>query len=462
MQRATKRVAGRVSTHVPPSDSVQRVLHALAQGPMPKNKLAVATFGRADNSSRVRTTKLTGTLRKAGFISERAIGRERLVELTDRGRAELKKLPSTAGVASPGPAVPDLIKAVTVEREHGDDRVRFHLRHAAMLALLKLRAQPKRTMADDHMEGVLTALVDEKTNPLEDRQLFESLRSSWGGGPRKRLMEALVMFENPDERRRTGIDLLALGEKMTPGVDAILWASAAIDLAHLYSFAPATQVERLTARRLLHMAKSLMINAQHDPDLATAATYRLAKIGKVGAVGWSWSSPVPAREHVLTGDKEHDALVTSLAEVEDKVRQAGKFNQALEDYDLALARHIGRWVMTAMPSSDWVFRRVGGVGIGKAIEDWANAIRASGSLTELLTTQAAADPELREALRTFLAVAPDFESSFGSVVQPHVAQAKALLGEPVTAPSTPYESQLLNNQWTPEMVAVDAIVPMTA
>jgi hypothetical protein len=404
----------------------------------------------------------------SGLARERKSGRERVMEITDLGRNELESHREEKSRAASArlPPEPRLSSALESDRVHHRDRPRFHLRHAALLALWKLRRRHARLSADDwRYDQMLLALAtesgDDATNFAADQEVLGSLRSRWSTRDRRRLLvEALVKFQDVRLRRQTGAELVALGDKIEESADAVLWSSAAIELAHHYSFAAASQVDRLTARRLLSQAKQLLLKARTDPELQVAADYRLAKAAKVASVGWTGVSGAPklvAPELEVEADAELALLAGSLNELNAKVSRADSFNRVLEKLDRALSRHVGRWVMQAFPSTEWIFRRAGGTGIAAEIRDWAVEMRDRGTLNDLLVSQVNESPEFRSELTQFIANAEPYRRDFETVVEPHVLQAKALLGQPAKAAPVEYDAMLMNNLWNPEMVAAHAI-----
>src|SRR5262249_52751702 len=139
-----------------------------------------------------------------------------------------------------------------------------------------------RTLVHDAPEGTVH----------RDQKIFASLEPTWPNVDwRKRLMGCVVDFQDPQRRRKTGPEFVTLGGKVAAGPEAVLWASGAIDLAHHYSFAAASQIDRMTARRLLERAKYLLEETRKvHPELRIASDYRLGKIAKVAQVGWMWNA----------------------------------------------------------------------------------------------------------------------------------------------------------------------------
>jgi hypothetical protein len=390
-----------------------------------------------------------------------ALGRELMAG--DQPGRELKHPAKT-------PHIPDLGEILGPHVEHEEDRPRYHLRHAALLALASLQKERARTRADDCYEMMLQALshdrastgeadVDGQAEARADQEVFDSLSPSWKNDIRKRLMECLVRFQDVVNRRESGSDLVALAEKVKPGPEAILWASAAIDLAHHYSFAPASQLDRLTARRLLRQAKDLLLKSAVDhPELQVATTYRLGKASKVAELGWT--APAAARSAAVEtpAEGEPDRLAAAIDSLDTKVSRSGEFNRVLESLDRSLSTYLGRWIMSAHPSTEWIFRSAGGVGIAKEIDEWGREMGKRGTLNELILPHVQSNEPLKQELQQFIVNAGKFSNDdFSLVVQPHIDQARALLGEPVNTSRLSYEDMLLNNLWSPEMVAAHAI-----
>jgi hypothetical protein len=210
-------------------------------------------------------------------------------------------------------------------------------------------------------------------------------------------MGALVDFQDVETRREAGSELVDLSDFIKPGPETILWTSAAIDLAHYYYFAPASQIDRLTARRLLRKSRELLEATARDPQLRTASLYRLGRVSMAAAVGWNWnpsaehsgwtSASEISKDHADLSEDEVMRLKTALAQFDAKVVLSGRFNTMLGPFESLLTQHLGRWIMLAIPSSEWVFRRAGGIGIAREIADWAADMRSRGTLQELLTTR---------------------------------------------------------------------------
>jgi hypothetical protein len=200
------------------------------------------------------------------------------------------------------------------------------------------------------------------------------------------------------------------------------------------------------------------------PELAVASAYRLAKASRVATGGWSWQHPArsASREPRARLDQEID-------DADQIVLQSAEFNSVLDRFDQTLTKHIGPWIMRSMPSTETFFRVTGGPGQVSALEEWARS--EAGQLADGLTGRGRNNPEVQRELEGFLRDgAPYLKTRFSKLVRPHLNQARALLGlPPIAAPEeadvldippseTPYSALLLNNYWTPEMVASDVIV----
>jgi hypothetical protein len=471
----------------PPNPQQMRALRILANGRRTKSRLAVETYGEDNASTRSMMSRLSKTLMDMQWVEERKEGRERWMHITDLGR---QQLPETNAVAEAG-AVPDAPSLSAVidsathvdpQANHPEDRPRFHLRHAALLALAKFSR--KGNVNDDYYEAMLRTLAHEPSaqerpglsTPEQDRKVFDSFASIWDSRDvRKRLIGALVDFQDLQTRRQAGSELVDLADLIKePGPEAILWSTAAIDLAHYYSFAPASQIDRLTARRLLQKAGKLLEATSQDPQLRIASCYRLGRVSMAAAVGWSWNPAAQLRSgwthpNEISKDlselsaEEARRMQSALAQFDAKVVLAGRFNTTLGPFERLLTQYLGRWIMLAIPSSEWVFRRAGGIGLAREIADWAADMRGRGTLQELLTTRVRDDEKFQCCLHDFIDSTTDkgFEE-FGNATDAHLHQAKALLGEDVNTPDVPYDRMLLNHFWTPEMVAAHLIAPITA
>jgi hypothetical protein len=66
--------------------------------------------------------------------------------------------------------------------------------------------------------------------------------------------------------------------------------------------------------------------------------------------------------------------------------------------------YLGRWIMLAVPSSEWVFRRAGGIGLALEIAEWAKEMHDRGTLAELLVSRVESEPGLQHELREFVRV----------------------------------------------------------
>jgi hypothetical protein len=454
------------------SAQAERVLRALSQAQAPRNKrhLAIETYGADNASTRSMISRLSNQLTGGGLTVERKSGRERLMELTDAGRAHLRARENPSSRDLPVPTVPPLGEALDSLQPRADrplhplDRPRFHLRHAAALCLAAQHKSGIRSSADEHFEMMLRTLVHDAPEVTVDRDqtIFASLAPTWPNDWRRRLIGCVVEFQDPQRRRKTGPEFVTLGDRIAPGPEAVLWASGAIDLAHHYSFAAASQIDRMTARRLLQHAKHLLEQTlKLDPTLRIAAKYRLGKIAKVAQVGWIWDA-----KEVAPSDVPHEREPGDhglLRKLDQAVVSSARFNFNLEACEQVLHRYLGRWIMLAFPSSEWVFRRAGGVDIAAAIEEWAIDMRERGALRELLTERVKDEESapLRTTLQQFIKVSkPSVEDPAGKQLE--LVQAKALLGQPVKIDPEQkaegyYQQMLMNNLWNPEMVAAHTV-----
>jgi hypothetical protein len=429
------------------------------RGELTKSELAEQVFGRSDGSTRAMVTRMTAALTAAGAIEERLAGRERLVRLSPDGRALVERWGRSAGSFPPV----DLEAALGDVRQHSKDRPRFHLRHAALLALASLRRRGVASSADEHYQEVLIRLVDEHSSPDKDLDAFYRLQRTWPGHDHRRILlaENIVRFQLEAERRSSPPDFSLVSDLLDPDdADTVLWASGAIDMAHHYLLEPRNHLDRVAARGLLHTATRLMQATCKIPELAVASAYRLAKAARVAAGSWSWQPPA------LAASREPlDRLDQEIADADQIVLQSAAFNAVLDRFDRTLTKHIGPWIMRAMPSAESFFRATGGPGLVGALEQWART--EAGQLADGLTGRGRSDPAVRRELEAFLHDGePYLGTQFSKLVRPHLNQARALLGQPpipddasagVTS-ETPYSALLLNNYWTPEMVASDVIV----
>lgn len=442
----------------------RKLLVSLAgpRGELTKSELAEQVFGRSDGSTRAMVTRMTAALAAAGAIEERLAGRERLVRLSPEGRALVERWGKTVGSF----AVVDLDAALGPSRQHAKDRPRFHLRHAALLALSALRRRGLASSADEHYQEVLVRLVDEHSSPDKDLDVFYRLQRTWPSHDHRRILlaENIVRFQDEATRRSSPPDFSLVSDLLAPDdADTVLWASGAIDMAHHYLLEPRNHLDRVAARGLLHTATRLMQATCKIPELAVASAYRLAKAARVAAGSWSWQPP-PQLE-LVPGREPRDRLDQEIADADQLVLQSAAFNAVLDRFDRTLTKYIGPWIMRVMPSAESFFRATGGPGLVSALEQWAHS--EAGELADGLTGRGRSDPAVRRELEAFLRDGePYLGSRFSKVVRPHLNQARALLGLPPIAAEegadrsseTPYSALLLNNYWTPEMVASDVIV----
>jgi DNA-binding MarR family transcriptional regulator len=442
------------------------------RGELSKSELAEQVFGRSDGSTRAMITRMTAALVAAGVIEERLAGRERRVRLSPEGRALVDRWSRSSGA----PAAADLDAALDAAldasppRQHTKDRPRFHLRHGALLALSSMRRRGVAGSADEHYQEVLVRLVDERNEPDADLDEFYRLQRTWPSHDHRRILlaECLVRFQSEEIRRSSPPDFSLISDLLDPDdADTVLWASGAIDMAHHYLLEPRNHLDRVAARGLLHTATRLMQASCKIPELAVASAYRLAKAARVAAGGWSWQGPVPAPSPATDPP---DRLAQEIADADRIVLQSAAFNQVLDRFDRTLTKHIGPWIMRVMPSAEGFFRAGGGPGLVSALEQWARS--QAGQLADGLTGRGRSDPTVRRELEAFLRDGePYLTTRFSKLVRPHLNQARALLGVSPIAPGevadvspseTPYSALLLNNYWTPEMVASDVIVARTS
>lgn len=425
---------------------------AAAPGAVSKSMLAEKVYGRSDSSTRSMISRITATLTALGVIDEEFAGRERLVRITERGRVIAASWGSTA---VPLRAID--VDALTQEPpdDHPTDRPRFHLRHAALHALDALRRRSTLTSADEHYQHGLAMLIDERSqsSPQDDRQEFYRLARSWPADDHARLLllESLVRFQFPAERRATVHDLIAVGDLLTPGADAVLWATAAISVAHQLIVEPRSIAERIAARGLIQTAVDrLRDSARQEPDLGVAVAYRLAKATKVLLGGWAWTPP-PA---VVI--ESSDPVKQAIAAANREVTEAGNLNQVLEPFDQTLDRVITPLIMTTHPGVEPLFR-MGHTGAAHEVVEWAEDRK--DTLAELLNRRAQRDPELRRVLLAFRANVEPYTSNpmLNATIAPHLRQTAGLIGDaPVAALPTPLDlrDQIMNNLWTTPMVMV--------
>jgi hypothetical protein len=408
-------------------------------------------------------------LAAAGVIEERLAGRERRVRLTPSGHALVAGWAAADPPSDPPGAPADdppgerhhtaMLAALATSRQHSRDRPRFHLRHAAMLALASLRHRGIANAADEHYQEVLIGLINEDSSSEKDLDRFYRLQRSWPAHDHRRILlaENIVRFQHEAERRSSPPDFSLVSDLLEPGdADTVLWASGAIDMAHQYLLEPRNHLDRVAARGLLHTATRLMRAALQIPKLAIASAYRLGKVARVAAGSWTWQPP-----SATPAAPPRDPLDQEIADADQIVLLSAEFNDVLEGFDQTLTKHVQPWIMRAMPSTESFFRITGGPGLTAACEQWARS--EAGQLADSLVGRGRSDPAIRSELEAFLRDGePYLNTQFSKLVRPHLNQARALLGLPPLAESPdsaiPYSALLLNNYWTPEMVASDVIV----
>jgi hypothetical protein len=166
-----------------------------------------------------------------------------------------------------------------------------------------------------------------------------------------------------------------------------------------------------------------------------------------------------------------DPLAQEIAEADQQVRVSSAINELLEPFDAALTRAIGPRIMRALPAAEPLLRRVPHHGASKELHDWK--LRHRDYLPDLFRGWARTDVALREQLQRFVEAGTRMIQGAGGgraaspaakVLVPHINQCALLLGEDsqflaedVTARD--YGGMVLNNLWTPEMVATDVVVP---
>jgi DNA-binding transcriptional ArsR family regulator len=454
------------SIHHPTRRRLLEVLMTAKEEPT-KSALAEAVYGRSDSSTRAMTTRLTAALMEAGLLDERLQGRERRVRLTPRGREEVSRW---ADGGQRRDSWIDARKALgPAMLAYPADRPRFHLRHAALLALSSLYARASGPLddADAHYEQVLLALINEHSPPGEDAARFYRLARSWPISDRRVLLaDCLVRFQEERTRASTLDDLAVVGDTLAPDADAILWATCAINVAHHHLIDPRVPMDRLTARGLLARATSLLEEAGKDRALAVAAAYRFACASKVRSGVWVWTPPPPD----VTGPASPlDPLAQEIANADQQVRVSSAINDLLDPFDAALARAIGPRIMRALPDAEPLLRRVPHHGASKELHDWKT--RHRDYLPDLFRGWARSDAPLRGQLQRFVdasmqmihGAGGDRAASSARVLVPHINQCALLLGEdswfvPEDVTIRDYRGMVLNNLWTPEMVAADVVI----
>jgi len=426
-----------------------------------KSTLANQVFGRDDNSTRAMTTRMTASLADVGLVGERREGTNRVVFLTDRGRHIARQLSAAVRERTDDLELAKVVREAP--KEHPDDRPRFHLRHAALLALSNL-AKHSLSPSDEHYQQLLLALAceGEQSDVANDKSRYYQLARSWPDRDnRKFLSECIIRFQDPAERGRLADEFTLVGTWLDPGPEAVLWASGAIDTANHLLLEAATPADSIKARGLLHDAVEKMKKLQKSPSpsLRIAALYRIAKAAKIlGATDvarTAWSS-IDTLE--LPATTEPDALQAAVSRSDKLVKKSAKLNLFLEPVDTEMSRTIGIRITHALPAAENLFRRQAGPGFARELKEWTMSNRIV--LADLVRGRA--DATLRPILEKFKVNAASLAASLPKVVGPHMNQCNALLNPAKNLPEKRdkdpcYESQLLNNCWTPEMIAVDSV-----
>jgi hypothetical protein len=428
-----------------------------------KGDLAKRIYGRDDNSARAMTTRVTGALMLAGLLEERPEGQKRFARLTPRGREVAAEYGSTqrsvskqkpleiVSLTDPGPG-----------EEHADDRPRFHLRHAALIALANLRP---RDNADEHYHELLKALIDESSDPGQDLDAYYRLALSWPiGDPRRLLGECLARFQDPAQRGLIAEEVMQAAQQLQPGPDALLWASSAIEVARHLLLEGRSVSDGITARGILQQASRLMTATAVHPALAIAAEYRLAKADKVlGATRRAATVWAKVRDMPVKKAGADDPIGRAISAADMLVQRSAAFNASLEPFEEVLVKEIGPRVTRVLPSAEAIFRRRAGAGYSREVDEW---VRFNVSPLGDVLRGCATEDGFRKTLATFQEGAKALRSTLAGVVAPHLRQVATLLavGADSGAESSPsavteqrYDSLLLNNLWSPEMVALDAI-----
>jgi DNA-binding transcriptional ArsR family regulator len=425
-----------------------------------KSELAEAVYNRpCDSSTRALITRLTATLVDAGLIDERVVGRERRVRLTALGRARLTLKPARVGTWLDVDAAPELPEAQPA------DRPRFHLRHAALLAFANVRQRtgaPRQREADDHFQQLLWSIIREDSPPADDLQRFYQLARSWPtSDPRLLLGECIVRFQNETTRGAILEDLIVVGDNLQPDADAVLWATLAIIVAHHHITDPRVPSDSVAARGLLERALRLMRQAVANASLGVAAAYRIALAGSVRDGTWSYEVPP-----VQAPGASVDPIAVQIALSDEEVRHSAKANAILEPIEHLWARTIGPWLIRTLPTSEAIFRRVRHRDASRELRDWKQM--TGGNLVVLLRGIGKSDEKLHQITLHFVEKATQMVregSRAASALIPNINQGALLLDRDDLRlaqddPTPDYQSLVLNNLWTPEMVAAD--LPPTA
>jgi len=442
-----------------------------------KSDLAARVYGESNSSTRAMTTRATAALLAAGLLEERLQGRERLVRLSPRGRAMVLDWADNSANQKAWRKVDDLKR---IPDGYPFDRQRFHLRHAALVALTALH--DRRSDADEHYQQVLLALIDEGSNPESDLKFFRThLAPTWPRDDVARLLlaECILRFQAAarDKRERRSIfsDLILVGDAFGDDLardsylqpaDVLVWATCSTAVAHHHLLEPDSEFRRFSARGVVQRVASLLgvLDQQANPAYAVAVAYRRALAGKVAYGTWEWAEPLEAKARRAGSVGE---LIHDLAEEADlEARASAEANQVIDRYELTLTQGPGLALVRALPDAEPYFRRVHHRDATKELDDWANHRR--DVLAEIQLRAVERDPRTADQLRVFETEAAQLaerEPAIAAVLAPHRRQCAFLLGKPVPAtgtianptPATPghHAAMVLNNLWTPEMVAAD-------
>jgi hypothetical protein len=249
---------------------------------------------------------------------------------------------------------------------------------------------------------------------------------------------------------------MVVGDKLAPDADAVLWATAAIIVAHHHLVDPRVPSDRVAARGLVERAIALMQKASTDSRLAMAAAYRIALAVAVRDGVWRCDVPLP-RAAELSGDSVEEQICLS----NDEVRLSAAVNAALDPIEQTWAETVGAWLSRTLPTSEAIFRRVHHRDASRELHDWK---RTMGSqVTGLLRGFGNSNDKLRQTTLRFIQTATAMvrtKNSASRTLIPHINQAALLLDRddlrlPEDESGRDYQCLMLNNLWTPEMVAAD-------
>jgi hypothetical protein len=449
-----------------------------------KTDLATRVYGESNSSTRAMTTRATAALLAAGLLEERLHGRERLVRLSARGQALVRKWANKPQTSQ----WRDIDEALRPPHGgHPGDRQRFHLRHAALLALGNLRARGVRSDADDHYQQVLLALIDEPSDPASDLKFFrDHLAPTWPRHDVSRLLlaECILRFQVAErdkrERRSTFSDLILIGDAFGDDLtrdpylqpaDVLIWATCATAVAHHHLLEPDSEFRRISARGVVQRVAGLLgvLEKKAQPAYAVALGYRRALAGKVAYGSWEWQTlshgeATPSRHP--RADAVSEAIASRVEAADLEVLASAEANQVIDRYELALTQGPGLAVVRALPDAEPFFHRIHRRDVTKELGDWAHHYK--GELAEIQRRAVARDPHTADQLRVFDAQATRLAERHPNIaagLAPHLRQCAFLLGTPSTrsyaqaspAPRTAddHAAMVLNNLWTPEMVVAD-------